>query len=452
VSHLKKYIKEIGQKTKDDRLKKRAKDLVRRWHDMVEEHSSVLTNAASIFQGDSINDQNLHSGPVSHQVSEPLVHPVLRSSARLRSRASTSPGGVMMSSSSIGITSSSNIQRKRSPRVSSVHGKKMSCHEVQTTTTGNTFAQMATATAVKTDAVPRTCGSFKKPRKRSQRVDSKEMSFTPSKPDVQCERAVTRSAGVIKAKVTTATPKVMNVDKSVCDPVAMASATDSITTTNPGTSTNVPKGMFTAQCVNVPNFALTSDNTASNAPEPATRVSPVDFAMLPSKQILPGCTSDYLTELQAFKERTSRMRTTKQLAAFVQRKGRPSASKGNLKESPSDVAKFKEEHIKRYIATQSKYCHMGEDPEEAKQEILSKLPPLDVGVICWSRDEFKPPKEVTEELVTMLHTEHLDGINGTFNVGAKPGEVGEFREWNEEVSKVSYNGELLQIAPYVLLE
>ncbi|XP_075229700.1 uncharacterized protein LOC142329191 [Lycorma delicatula] len=94
--------------------------------------------------------------------------------------------------------------------------------------------------------------------------------------------------------------------------------------------------------------------------------------------------------------------------------------------------------------------------ERTLQELYSRLPPIDPDSIVWD-DSQSPPvspepvREITEDDVDRLHNEHIENLNGNFDHA--PSEDGNnFREWHEMVSRTSYNGELFDILPYVVID
>lgn len=124
------------------------------------------------------------------------------------------------------------------------------------------------------------------------------------------------------------------------------------------------------------------------------------------------------------------------------------------------------------------------------EEILAKLPPLDPNSIDWgSGDEYcedekknsNVPQEVTEENLERLHTECIEGLNGNFQpklsslfdksdsiktnekevkldsviglhrpLNSHKDEV--FREWHEMLARPSFDGQILHILPYVIID
>lgn len=102
------------------------------------------------------------------------------------------------------------------------------------------------------------------------------------------------------------------------------------------------------------------------------------------------------------------------------------------------------------------------NPERTLQEILSRLPPLDVDSIVWDESppvSPPPPREITLDDVDRLHNENVENLNGNYDhAPTEPLQPhssttdGTFREWHETVSRTSYNGELLHILPYVVID
>jgi hypothetical protein len=95
--------------------------------------------------------------------------------------------------------------------------------------------------------------------------------------------------------------------------------------------------------------------------------------------------------------------------------------------------------------------------DQTVEDILAQLPPIDVDTICWDESmtggtfsETPVEKEVTEEIIRKFHTEHIENLNGNVNEGASRDD--NFREWHEMVSKRSYQGEVLHILPYVVID
>jgi hypothetical protein len=68
------------------------------------------------------------------------------------------------------------------------------------------------------------------------------------------------------------------------------------------------------------------------------------------------------------------------------------------------------------------------------------------GLIPMKKVRAVPELEVTEDLVDRLHEDPMESFNGNFD------HRGEFREWNEVVSKETTEGDLLYVLPYSVIE
>ncbi|XP_072762832.1 uncharacterized protein Med26 isoform X2 [Anoplolepis gracilipes] len=131
------------------------------------------------------------------------------------------------------------------------------------------------------------------------------------------------------------------------------------------------------------------------------------------------------------------------------------------------------------------------------EEILAKLPPLDPSSIDWGEDEKQdyvecspPPRNVTAEDLERLHAQYIEGLNGNFqprlsstttcrsngdehsngrdeenkvssglsnvdsvkSVQNNQTDDMEFREWHQMLARPSYQAEILNIMPYVIID
>lgn len=130
------------------------------------------------------------------------------------------------------------------------------------------------------------------------------------------------------------------------------------------------------------------------------------------------------------------------------------------------------------------------------EEILAKLPPLDPSSIDWGEDEERdnvqcspPPREVTAEDLERLHMQYVEGLNGNFqprlstaracsdgdersdardggnqvssglsnvdsvkSVHNNQTDNMEFREWHQMLARPSYQADILNIMPYVIID
>lgn len=92
------------------------------------------------------------------------------------------------------------------------------------------------------------------------------------------------------------------------------------------------------------------------------------------------------------------------------------------------------------------------------EEILSRLPPINADNVEWEGSDSPPgsppAKTVTEDDINRLHNEQVEGVNGVVNHSSqvlKDRDI-DFREWHETVSRTSYQGDLLHILPYVVID
>lgn len=146
--------------------------------------------------------------------------------------------------------------------------------------------------------------------------------------------------------------------------------------------------------------------------------------------------------------------------------------------------------------TETSTCRSPLQRDLTVEEILAKLPPLDPSSIDWGEDEerneaecFPPPREVTTEDLERLHAQCIEGFNGNFqprlstapacsdgdersnardegnavssglsnvdsvkSVHNNQTDDVEFREWHQMLAKPSYQGEILNVLPYVIID
>lgn len=148
--------------------------------------------------------------------------------------------------------------------------------------------------------------------------------------------------------------------------------------------------------------------------------------------------------------------------------------------------------------TETSTCRSPLQRDLTVEEILAKLPPLDPSSIDWGENEerddveyFPPPREVTAEDLERLHMQYVEGLNGNFQprlstatacsdvsgdersnardegngVSPELSKVDsvksvynnqtdnvEFREWHQMLARPSYQGEILNIMPYVIID
>lgn len=146
---------------------------------------------------------------------------------------------------------------------------------------------------------------------------------------------------------------------------------------------------------------------------------------------------------------------------------------------------------------QSSTCRSPSHRDLTVEEILAKLPPLDPSSIDWGEDDEQnyiecspPPRNATAEDLERLHTQSIEGLNGNFqprlssttacrsdgdehsnardeenkvssglsnvdsvkSVHNNQTDSAEFREWHQMLARPSYQGEILNIMPYVIID
>ena len=84
----------------------------------------------------------------------------------------------------------------------------------------------------------------------------------------------------------------------------------------------------------------------------------------------------------------------------------------------------------------------------ATTDLLTLLPPFDEDSIDWNSLSYtaEDPIEVNEESVDRLHRQQWPGVNGLFNT------QNEWHKWTATYSMPSYDGDMLHILPYVVLD
>lgn len=90
------------------------------------------------------------------------------------------------------------------------------------------------------------------------------------------------------------------------------------------------------------------------------------------------------------------------------------------------------------------------------EDIMSRLPPLNLDEIDWSEDSYSvpnSPRPITDTDVDRLHTEHCEGLNGNWET--RDDQKTEFREWQDMVtihSSQDPNEPPLYALPYVVID
>ncbi|XP_076180297.1 mediator complex subunit 26 [Ptiloglossa arizonensis] len=491
ITRLGKHINELRRKTSNDALAKRAKDLVRRWRDMVlpTAHSTPQPTPADTAPP-ALNGAKPHSPALRcFKPQSPALRglkpqsPLLRDTTALRvlspalsvhSDHSHSPNA---SSNKQSITVTSN--HKTSSDVTSMLGSSSQNHT--------------------TEAVPRTHSSNKRLRKddfndqhncqhhdsdliteselfvKKQRLNGENISgnlnlqvpsptfkerisdhFVESSTDPDDSGPKKRG----RKKGSKSMKKQPILEDRVKEKLASISRNPKLKTTQELLADLRARG--TNSSIN--SSALPSQNVESPSVDDILRSSNEQV----SKFL--RCTQNNLSHRNTVSETLpeSRLKPTE-----------------NCHDTPSKCQElgvvYKEKSVTNYQKNQLQVSQ-----DLTVEEILAKLPPLDPSSIDWGESETEstedqsnteyPPRQITTEDIERLHTQCVEGLNGNFqpklssltlnekseekggmsemngviNVYSQPDE--EFREWHQMLSRPSYSGQILHILPYVIID
>lgn len=233
-----------------------------------------------------------------------------------------------------------------------------------------------------------------------------------------------------------------------------------------------------------------------------------------SKSVKPKLIEDDIKEKLASIARNPKVKTTQELLADLQARGsnlnplpshsiETSAGAEKLKRS-EDAPKSKYQSSKLLNNQSESSLHErlshddenddddDDDDEEGEdsrpqqdltvKDILAKLPPLDVKSIVWSDDDENengdepppPPRQASAEELERLHADCVEGLNGNYQpkilsltvrndddddvekLGlyrrANEKSDQEFREWHEMLARPTFDGQILHILPYVIID
>lgn len=507
ITRLGKYINELRRKTSNDALAKRAKDLVRRWRDM------VLPSAHTTPQPTPADTAPMALNGAKPQ--SPALRCLKPQSPALRGLKPHSP-----------LVKDTTPLRVLSPALSVHSERSHSPHTAPNKPTINATTNHRTnldespklGPAIQnhvTEAVPRTHSSNKRLRKDDS--ENLHSTRTPGEPFTKRQRL---NGENLNSSLNSQVPSPLSKER-----IPEKSA-------EPIVESEVPIG-------------------------PKKRGRKKGSKSVKKQQLV----EDHVKEKLASISRNPKLKTTQELLADLQARGSNSnsivTSSQGKKEPPSteDVLRSNNEHVTKYLQSQSdilrgagdgalqtrlksndndhkvsRYRDLGggdaianlksrESPARTPkhltvEEILAKLPPLDLNSIVWSDEEEEqedsvvtdsPQREINPEDLEILHTQHVEGLNGNFqpklssltlNIENDKNEVSntdvtervapsdltnskkqatpsedtcgstnvqnsdkngsqkdrEFREWHEMLARPSYDDQTLHILPYVIID
>ena len=483
ITRLGKYINELRRKTNNDALAKRAKDLVRRWRDMVlpSAHSTPQPTPADTAPP-ALNGAKPHSPalrcfkPQSPLLRDTTPLRVLSPALSVHSDHSHSPNA---SSNKQSITITSN--HKTNSEVTPILGSSSQNHSIE--------------------AVPRTHSSNKRLRKdgfndqhNHQHHDSNVI--TESEPFVKKQRLNGENmSGNLNLQVPSPTFKERISDRFVESSASPDDSGPKKRGRKKG-SKSVKKQPILEDRVKEKLASISRNPKLKTTQELLADLrargtnSSINSSALPSQSLESSSMEDLLRSsneqvskfLRCTQNNSSHRNTISETLPECRLKPAENCHDVPSKCQDSGVV-YKEKSITNFQKTQSQLCQ-----DLTVEEILAKLPPLDPSSIDWSECETAstegensteyPPRQITTEDIERLHTKCVEGLNGNFqpklssltadfnekpevkegmseingvnNVYRQPDE--EFREWHQMLARPSYTGQILHILPYVIID
>ncbi|XP_077277131.1 mediator complex subunit 26 isoform X2 [Temnothorax americanus] len=530
ITRLGKHINELRRKTSNEALAKRAKDLVRRWRDMVlptvqstpqptlaDAAPPALNGAKEVAlrtfkpQSPALRGLKPHS-PLSKDAA-PLG--VLSPALSVRSDHSRSPNASSNDERSITLTSNHRIS-SRSRNASPVLGTSNQNHV--------------------TEAVPRTHSSNKRLRKEESSEDHGRYYRSPrgTESSSTMERVKKKRfngeniSGNLNSQVPSPTPK-----ERISDCFAETSRETANEESGPKKrgrkkgGKSAKRQSFLEDSVKEKLASIsrnpklkTTQELLADLQARGTTCSPVGSATaLPSQSVAePPSVEDVLRGSNGQRVskylRSSQKNSSQSLlrgslggsssetfAGETRKAARVRSAETRRESSPSPESRRDgpREDDRLSGSTETSTCRSPLQRDLTVEEILAKLPPLDPSSIDWGENDerndvecFPPPRrDVTAEDLERLRARYVEGLNGNFqprlsttatarsdgdersnnardggnrvsselsNVDSvksarnnKTDDV-EFREWHQMLARPSYQGEILNVMPYVIID
>ncbi|XP_071572671.1 uncharacterized protein Med26 isoform X2 [Temnothorax nylanderi] len=522
ITRLGKHINELRRKTSNEALAKRAKDLVRRWRDMVlptvqSTPQPTLADAAPPALNGAKEVALRNFKPQSPALRGLKPHsPLLKDATPLRV---LSPALSVHSDHSRSPNASSN--NKQSITLTSNH-RISSCSRNASPVLGTSNQNHVT------EAVPRTHSSNKRLRKEESSKDQCQYYQSPHGTESTIEEVKKKRfngeniSGNLNSQVPSPTLK---------ERISDCFAETSLETTNEESgpkkrgrkkgSKSAKRQSFLEDSVKEKLASIsrnpklkTTQELLADLQARGMNCSPVGSAnALPSQSVaeppsmedvLRGSNSEqvskYLRSSQKNSQSLHRSLGSSETSAGKTQKAARLRSAENCRESspsPESCQDRLREDDRLSGSTETSTCRSPLQRDLTVEEILAKLPPLDPSSIDWGENDerndvecFPPPRDVTPEDLERLHMQYVEGLNGNFQPrlstatacsdgdersnNARDGGNGvssglsnvdsvksvrnnqtdnvEFREWHQMLARPSYQGEILNIMPYVIID
>jgi len=473
TTRLGKLVNEMRKKTKNDSLARRAKDLVRRWRDMVAKPSENGTGGTGQGHGQVSLGNHLRAAGVKSSASSPA----LIDFGRLSSPALTSRPGLAVSPSSPAFCG-----------VSLSPGLRKSVHPAHVISPSHSVASNTSTSPGLSFSLSQTHSNSSRPSTPSSLVaKSKAISPGPGRPVTE-----TLSRSAVKSNIIQRGLKRTRDDEETMTGFEHKRSR----------GTNGVDWPWTDECSRDSNLSWSGDsirlNQSSMPPQGSGEDRSVSSCSKTGRRSVTKKTdakpdsADVLKEKFASIARVSKVKTTQELLEDIARRtGSPTilpvqpaaaaarssaavesatsavtnAAVKTERHWPTDakhelMAKFFQSHSSA-VASTNNHSTNKLTVNDPVAEILARLPPLDPSIaLQWHQQQQVDEEEVVqddtppeiprppakEEDVDRLHSDHVDNVNGSRDWN------NEFHEWHETLSVSSYQQDLLHLLPYVVID